>query len=445
VRVEALARLGASPQVRPGEVERALLVATEILEDLAASGDSDAELCKAAVNVASLFAKLDPQSGPTLVRVGEALITLASDPSRDDEVRRSALNAFPRLQLPDERVLDALENLLETDGRFGSIERDALIGMQLRIHAEGDTAHRRLVELSRDPDEALRFAAATELMNWEWNRKDAPRALERLAAWSAHPDPAVRSESIRKIENLRGLDEHPAALRRRIEHVRTQFENATSPDVRIAAGMALIRLDGAGGRNAGVLPEMISTVPDPTIRRRTRERFADFLADVDESRRADPERIRPVIDAWIEDYLDDVEIVHDALRVAIARRIVPSASSLRAAGRSTSWWIRAAAAGLDAVAGRWNEPTRTRLREALAEGPADLTRFVAEDLPFASEAGPVAAPALEDVWRLLQEIDRHSMFLVMPEGTTLERANDRSEMFWFAWAEFFPDSEIYGQ
>ncbi len=31
------------------------------------------------------------------------------------------------------------------------------------------------------------------------------------------------------------------------------------------------------------------------------------------------------------------------------------------------------------------------------------------------------------------------------EGTTLERANDRSEMFWFAWAEFFPDSDIYGQ
>ena len=31
------------------------------------------------------------------------------------------------------------------------------------------------------------------------------------------------------------------------------------------------------------------------------------------------------------------------------------------------------------------------------------------------------------------------------EGTVLERANDRSEMFWFAWADFFPDSEIYGQ
>jgi len=31
------------------------------------------------------------------------------------------------------------------------------------------------------------------------------------------------------------------------------------------------------------------------------------------------------------------------------------------------------------------------------------------------------------------------------KGTTLERANDRSEMFWFAWAEFFPDSDIYGQ
>jgi hypothetical protein len=30
------------------------------------------------------------------------------------------------------------------------------------------------------------------------------------------------------------------------------------------------------------------------------------------------------------------------------------------------------------------------------------------------------------------------------EGTTLERANDRSEMFWFAWADFFPDSGIYG-
>ncbi|ESS04491.1 MAG: protein of unknown function (DUF3179) [uncultured archaeon A07HR67] len=31
------------------------------------------------------------------------------------------------------------------------------------------------------------------------------------------------------------------------------------------------------------------------------------------------------------------------------------------------------------------------------------------------------------------------------EGTTLERANSRSEMFWFAWVDFFPDSEIYGQ
>jgi hypothetical protein len=31
------------------------------------------------------------------------------------------------------------------------------------------------------------------------------------------------------------------------------------------------------------------------------------------------------------------------------------------------------------------------------------------------------------------------------EGTTLERANDRSQMFWFAWADFFPETEIYGQ
>lgn len=29
------------------------------------------------------------------------------------------------------------------------------------------------------------------------------------------------------------------------------------------------------------------------------------------------------------------------------------------------------------------------------------------------------------------------------EGTTLERANDRSAMFWFAWAEFYPETEIY--
>jgi hypothetical protein len=29
------------------------------------------------------------------------------------------------------------------------------------------------------------------------------------------------------------------------------------------------------------------------------------------------------------------------------------------------------------------------------------------------------------------------------EGTTLDRANDRSPMFWFAWADFFPETEIY--
>ncbi len=31
------------------------------------------------------------------------------------------------------------------------------------------------------------------------------------------------------------------------------------------------------------------------------------------------------------------------------------------------------------------------------------------------------------------------------EGATLQRANDRSPMFWFAWADFFPDSGIYGR
>ncbi|MEF8841073.1 MAG: DUF3179 domain-containing (seleno)protein [Haloarculaceae archaeon] len=31
------------------------------------------------------------------------------------------------------------------------------------------------------------------------------------------------------------------------------------------------------------------------------------------------------------------------------------------------------------------------------------------------------------------------------EGRTLEPANVRSPMFWFAWADFYPDSEIYGQ
>jgi hypothetical protein len=31
------------------------------------------------------------------------------------------------------------------------------------------------------------------------------------------------------------------------------------------------------------------------------------------------------------------------------------------------------------------------------------------------------------------------------EGTTLERANDRSPMFWFSWADVFPDTDIYGQ
>lgn len=31
------------------------------------------------------------------------------------------------------------------------------------------------------------------------------------------------------------------------------------------------------------------------------------------------------------------------------------------------------------------------------------------------------------------------------EGTTLERANDRSPMFWFSWADVFPDTDIYGR
>ncbi|KAB1196175.1 MULTISPECIES: DUF3179 domain-containing protein [Haloferax] len=31
------------------------------------------------------------------------------------------------------------------------------------------------------------------------------------------------------------------------------------------------------------------------------------------------------------------------------------------------------------------------------------------------------------------------------EGTVLNRANDRSPMFWFAWADFNPETEIYGQ
>jgi hypothetical protein len=30
------------------------------------------------------------------------------------------------------------------------------------------------------------------------------------------------------------------------------------------------------------------------------------------------------------------------------------------------------------------------------------------------------------------------------DGTTLQRANDRSPMFWFAWAGFYPESEIWG-
>jgi len=30
------------------------------------------------------------------------------------------------------------------------------------------------------------------------------------------------------------------------------------------------------------------------------------------------------------------------------------------------------------------------------------------------------------------------------EGTQLERANDRSSMFWFAWADFYPETEVYG-
>jgi hypothetical protein len=29
------------------------------------------------------------------------------------------------------------------------------------------------------------------------------------------------------------------------------------------------------------------------------------------------------------------------------------------------------------------------------------------------------------------------------EGATLSRANERSPMFWFAWAEFHPDTALY--
>jgi hypothetical protein len=29
------------------------------------------------------------------------------------------------------------------------------------------------------------------------------------------------------------------------------------------------------------------------------------------------------------------------------------------------------------------------------------------------------------------------------EGATLTRANERSELFWFAWVEFFPNTSVY--
>ena len=31
------------------------------------------------------------------------------------------------------------------------------------------------------------------------------------------------------------------------------------------------------------------------------------------------------------------------------------------------------------------------------------------------------------------------------EGTDLDRANDHSPMFWFAWLDFFPGTEVYGE
>jgi hypothetical protein len=31
------------------------------------------------------------------------------------------------------------------------------------------------------------------------------------------------------------------------------------------------------------------------------------------------------------------------------------------------------------------------------------------------------------------------------EGATLERANDRSPTFWFAWADFFPGTDVYSE
>lgn len=31
------------------------------------------------------------------------------------------------------------------------------------------------------------------------------------------------------------------------------------------------------------------------------------------------------------------------------------------------------------------------------------------------------------------------------EGTILAQENDRSPMYWFAWADFFPETDVYGE
>jgi len=61
-----------------------------------------------------------------------------------------------------------------------------------------------------------------------------------------------------------------------------------------------------------------------------------------------------------------------------------------------------------------------------------------ETLSF-SNAGPMHLRAGGSRWNKVSGRAVDGPF----EGTTLTRANDRSELFWFAWADFYPDTEVY--
>ncbi|SFR68872.1 DUF3179 domain-containing protein [Halogeometricum limi] len=72
---------------------------------------------------------------------------------------------------------------------------------------------------------------------------------------------------------------------------------------------------------------------------------------------------------------------------------------------------------------------------------AYVRRVDGETLTFEREPGADVLTAGGSRW------DLHTGRAVdgAREGATLARANDRSPMFWFAWADFFPETEIHGE